>query len=500
MSKTTLWLVMTVLAGCGPGFASIKADSIATLELAAGAGDPCGRPGEKVLLVVTAVTKDGKRLRSATGADTEGKLDPKAFVFATNVGTVDRTGMLTMPANPLAALAPVEVTVHHKDASTPVARAALTFRFDCEQSTSFAGGDGAYGGEHYQYYGSGQAAPSGYNGSPGGNGGDGGSGASVDIHIGWLDVGDGRRFAIADVTDGSRRELYLLDPQGKGLTVDVSGGAGGAGGYGQPGEVAGNYQDPGTAGGNGGNGGNGGDAGTATVYAEDDSLGQLLWIKADPGAAGNGGEGGPGGPESDNADSTARIPGGPKGADGYAGQPGHAGPPSQVLIVASPTRELIAAAGGLPDQLAPSTSGRTMTAASESPTTSPPPPPRAVPQGSAPVAYSGELVVTMTVLKPAKAKPVTSKATGTARLSKDGGKNRLEFGAGCAIDLGARGAIKNAVCDNGQMVLRGLGGTYDLSAGSVSLKLTGTFALKPNKAGDKVASGKVTLAFHGKAD
>jgi len=521
-SMKSWWLVMTVLAGCGPGFKSLKADSIAKLEVSAGdAGGICGRPKEPVVVVVTATTKDGKQVRTAIGEDTQGKLDPKLFVFKTTIGKIDRTGMLRLPANPLAMLGPAEVTVHHKDAAKPAARTALTFRFDCEASTSFRGGDGAYGGEHYQYYGTGNAAPSGSDGGPGGMGGSGGNGASVEIHVGWLDVGDGRRLALADVTDGSRREFYLLDPQGKGLVVDVSGGAGGAGGYGQSGGVSGNYEDPGTAGGTGGDGGNGGNAGSATVFVEDESLNQLIWVKADPGAGGNGGEGGPGGPESDNADSTRKVPGGPAGANGNPGNPGNPGAQTQMRVVPSPTADLVAAAGGMPKRVAPPPAGggppppgrptprpgaptpmgRPSVTTTPPGHTPPPPPPGHTPppaQGNGPVPYSGELVVTMTVLKPSKAKPVSSTATGTARLSKEGGKNKLEFGPGCTFDLGAHGAVKHAVCDQGQVLLSGLGGKYKLSAAGVSLEVSGKFAFKPNQKGEKVASGKVTLSFHGK--
>jgi hypothetical protein len=504
----TIGVVAVLAAGCGAGFASLKPESIEKLEVrAASTKGVCGHARAQVGVVVEVFTKDGKRLLSAPkGGVTEGRLDPATFVYKANVGKMDRGGVLTLPDNPLTLLQPVEVTAHHKASATPVGRATVPIRFDCEASAHYAGAGGAAGSEKYQYYGTGAAAPSGYAGAAGGHGGNGGNGAAVEVRIGWMTTDDGRRLAIAGASDGSRREYYVIDPEGPGLVVNVSGGAGGNGGRGQPGATSGNFEQPGTSGGYGGNGGDGGSAGTVTVLAEDAALHQLVHIIAEPGAAGAGGEGGPGGPESETAGG-GPLAGGPAGESGGPGNPGRAGGQARLQIIASPTAALIAEAGGAPA----TTTGGAVAATDRKPVRSTPdvaspgkspapgkPTPAAPRNKDAPWAFSGAMTVTMTVLEPSRAKPASSTATATARLVKTGGKNRLEFEANCGFELaGAKGTIKGGACDNGPLVLSGLRGPYEISTTAVSFTLKGKFAFKPNKQGEKVAKGDVTVTFRG---
>jgi hypothetical protein len=246
---------------------------------------PALAPGQSARLIIVATTTDGKQLLTVGAGHGEVLFD--SFDFSASLVTVDRDGVVTVPADP-------RIT----DGYTPRIRVLaqghpgvwtdvqVPLRYDIAYRANFSGQAGASGfdgldGLDGMSGSSGSidlnnpsAGGNGTDGSDGGNGGDGSSGQPGEaVHV-WLTVapsGEADRLPRlqARVASSTHEQFYLIDSAGGSLEVDANGGPGGAAGRG----------GRGGRGGAGGSGWPGGMAGHDGLDGHDGSPGA-------PGAAG----------------------------------------------------------------------------------------------------------------------------------------------------------------------------------------------------------------------
>lgn len=243
-------------------------------------------PGEKQPLVVTFQKTDGSRVQ--TEGEGKGVALWDDLRITTTIGTVNRKGMLLLPADPRLSYSKMpHITVTAP--SHPDLRAELDVpvRYDRPFLAQFSGHNGLRGSD-------GSSGLDGSNGSsgstdpdnpsPGGNGGDGSSGGDgqdggsgedgPNLQV-YVALRPGSRPLLQVVVNGAeRREYFLVDPQGGTLTVKADGGSGGGGGSGGRGgrggsggwgSPSGNSGSDGSSG-RDGHSGTSGKAGTITVY------------------------------------------------------------------------------------------------------------------------------------------------------------------------------------------------------------------------------------------
>jgi len=463
-----LFLLLAALAACGPGFAQLKPDRIATIEIHPLLPHVCGDPGWKEHLAVVVIDKDGKRLMTAIEDRTEGRLDPKLFRFQTSAGSIDASGELTLPANPLELLAPLTVDVTLVSDPKQHASKELDVYFDCSPSISFRAGDGDVGSDGSDYYGTPINAPSGQPGQSGGAGGLGGDAGSIAIHVGWVESPKRGRLALVRVNGSQSAFFYLVDPKSHGLFIDLRGGAGGPGGNGQLG----------IRGGDGGDGGDGGNGGEATIYYDRTSPELAHVVHIDNTGGPGGGPGAPGPSVNVDTGEDYNSP----GREGRAGRSGGPGQIPRTIPVPSPTAELIAAAGGAPANLdsPATTTGEARTPAPRDP------PPAAAPE-SAEAIFAASTETTLTVRKPKHMAPAKASSSGdVALIERDGGRVRVQTGTSCWFEAqrkkGPRMAIVAGECKDARIEMSHPRGTLSTSATGFELDVHGKFALPDGQA------------------
>ena len=368
------WLVVALLAGCGSRF-KLDARKVSRVRVVlADRGDTyCPRLGLLPEVVAIVETTDGKVLETWSPANPSGKLQAREFTWSTDVGPVEKNGVIDMTHDLLSwhdrpfmvrALLPARAELTAEQRITP--------RFDCEvvadvsgidDDSTTASGDGAPGGH----------AP------------------RVEVALAWVDTKLNGRLVLARVRDRDlgRWEYFLIDRRsGRRLSIDASGGDGaaarsgvrganGASGTrsldGATGGLCQNGQDgapgsAGLAGGDGQPGGRGGDGGRGAIVtvlypAAFPELLEAVDISVVGGKGGAGGDGGPGGaggaggsggsggsagPTSDPTRACTTSAGaagregrrGPDGRPGSAGSPGQPGAPGTITTQPSSVREL----------------------------------------------------------------------------------------------------------------------------------------------------------------
>jgi hypothetical protein len=236
-------------------------------------------PGEETPLVVTVTQPDGTKL--LTEGAGEGKVLWEDLRVTSEIVTVDRKGMVTLPADPRVS----EGTLPHLTVTAPShpdlrAELVIPVRYDHSFTADFSGRSGMDGMDGM----SGSDGRSGSSGSfdpnspsAGGDGSDGGDGSNgedgspgedgpqVLVRVALKD--GGRPLLQVTVAGAGREEFFLVDPQGGSLTVRADGGRGGFGGKG----------------GRGGRGGSGGSGSPGGMDGRDGSDGHDGWS----GPAGN---------------------------------------------------------------------------------------------------------------------------------------------------------------------------------------------------------------------
>jgi hypothetical protein len=205
-------------------------------------------PGKHAALVITATTSDGKQY--VTEGAGHGKVLFDSFTFTPTIATVDKKGIVALPADPRLSenqMPHLALTVvGHADVGTeldiPVRydvafHAHFSGKAGANGSDGFNGSDGSAGQDGSVPIGDPTAQPSaGGNGTNGGDGQDGGDGApgqpGENVHV-WLTLQAGDHPLLqARVASPQHEKLFLIDPQGGTLSVDANGGAGGRGGSG----------------------------------------------------------------------------------------------------------------------------------------------------------------------------------------------------------------------------------------------------------------------------
>lgn len=214
-------------------------------------------PGEKKSLVVTFTQPDGKLL--VTSGKGKGKVQWKDLAVVATVVSVNKSGVLSLPADPRVSdgkTGHVVITVpSHPDLK---AELDIPLRYNYAFKASYSGMSGSNGTNGADGV-SGSPGMMGSmdpdNPSPGGNGGDGTNGSNgtdggngsdgpdVQVQVA-LRAGAHPLLQVAVTPSGGKQQYFLVDPQGGSLTVSSDGGAGGSGGRGE-------------AGGSGGSGGMG---------------------------------------------------------------------------------------------------------------------------------------------------------------------------------------------------------------------------------------------------
>lgn len=202
-------------------------------------------PGEKLPLVVTFTTADGKVF--VTEGAGHGKILWHDLNVSATVAGVNKKGVLSLPSDPRLSegkLPRVSVTAP----SHPNLKAELDvpIRYDRSFAASFSGSAGSRGfdgtngtdgtsgtmgsfdPDHPQAGGDGS---DGSNGTDGGSGGDGGDGPPVQVRV-TLRQGSQPPLLQVAVQAARKTTLFLVDPQGGSLTVKSLGGDGGQGGKG----------------------------------------------------------------------------------------------------------------------------------------------------------------------------------------------------------------------------------------------------------------------------
>ena len=288
-----VFLVLGVLAGCssievGLGL-RMRLDKVPVTAVSATLSpDPGLGPGKSARLIITATTSDARQF--VTVGAGHGNVLFDSFTFAATTVTVNKKGVVTLPADPRISegSAPHVLisVVGHPDVTTEL---SIPVRYDVAFVANFAGKPGFKGLDGSN----GLAGSSGTDGSSdlsnpsaGGRGGDGSNGEDgrdgdpgqpgEAVHI-WMTLKSGDH-PLLQVRAASKThtQLFLIDPDGGSLTVNASGGAGGAGGsggLGGQGGSGGNGFPPGFSGQNGRDGSDGhagadGAAGTILVSVD----------------------------------------------------------------------------------------------------------------------------------------------------------------------------------------------------------------------------------------
>ncbi len=317
-------------------------------------------PGASAPLIVTAVLDDGKRLVTEGAGD--GKVTWDNYKIQTVGGKMARGGHFVIERDPRVTLqqdAKVVVrSVHHPKKTV---EAAVPARYDCSFTANFSGqpgrdgSDGRLGsngtsGESNQSSGS-YAEPGGHgqDGQDGGHGRDGEPGQDADdvaVYVKLADVAEGEKPLLkvrVESTSSNRTEVFLVDPEGGGLTVLANGGPGGNGGNGGNGGSGGGG-GTGAPAGNGGNGGNGGDGGNGAAGGDAGAIKLVVdpaaktYLKAitveneggPGGQPGNHGYGGSGGTTYSGGQQGQRGENGQSGT--RRGRSGKPGPEPQVVF------------------------------------------------------------------------------------------------------------------------------------------------------------------------
>ena len=246
---------------------------------------PALAPGQSAQLVVVAAATDGKQLVTVGAGHGDVVFD--SFDFSASLVTVDRDGVVTVPADPRITEGYTPrirvLTKGHPDVWADV---DVPLRYDVAYRADFSGKAGANGFDGADGL-SGMSGSSGSidlnnpspggNGSDGSNGGDGGNGSPGEpgeaVHA-WLTVAPaattgGPPRLQARVASSTHEQFYLIDPAGGSLEVDANGGPGG----------------PGGRGGRGGSGGAGGQGWPSGMSGNNGSNG-LDGFAGAPGAAG----------------------------------------------------------------------------------------------------------------------------------------------------------------------------------------------------------------------
>jgi len=291
-------LALLSLVGCGSIEVALgmrtRLDKLPVTALSASLSpEPGLSPGKSGRLVIVATTSDGKQW--VIVGPGHGKVLFDSFRFDATVATVNKKGIVSLPADPRiseTAMPHVRITaIGHPDISVEL---DIPVRYDVAFAAHFSGRAGSKGFDGMNGLdgsaGSGGSTdltnPSaGGNGTDGSNGGDGENGQpgqpGENVHV-WitLKAGDPPLLQVRAASSTHDR-LFLVSPNGGTLTVDANGGAGGAGGSGGRGGRGGSGGvgfPPGLSGHDGLNGwdghsGGGGAAGTITVSIDPQAQG-----------------------------------------------------------------------------------------------------------------------------------------------------------------------------------------------------------------------------------
>lgn len=286
------------LVGCGSIEVALgmrtRLDKLPVTALSASLSpEPALSPGQSGQLVITATTTDGKQW--VTVGPGHGKVLFDSFTFDATVATVNKKGVVALPADPRiseTAIPHVRITaIGHPDIS---AELDIPVRYDVAFAAHFSGSagsrgfdgmnglDGSAGSNGSIDLTNPSAGGAGTDGSNGGNGDDGRPGQSGEnVHV-WVALKAGVPPLLqVRVASSTHEQLFLVSPNGGTLTVDANGGAGGAGGSGGRGGRGGSGGTgfpPGLSGHDGSNGldghpGGGGGAGTITVSIDPQAQG-----------------------------------------------------------------------------------------------------------------------------------------------------------------------------------------------------------------------------------
>jgi hypothetical protein len=202
-------------------------------------------PGEKLPLVVTFTTADGKTFVTEGAGD--GKILWQDLNVSATVASANNKGVLSLPSDPRLSegkLPHVIITApSHPDLK---AELDVPIRYDRSFAAIFAGSTGSSGfdgtngtdgtsgtmgsidPDHPQAGGDGS---DGTNGTDGQNGGNGGDGPPVLVRVTLREGSQSPLLQIA-VQAEAHTKMFLVDPQGGSLTVRSMGGDGGQGGKG----------------------------------------------------------------------------------------------------------------------------------------------------------------------------------------------------------------------------------------------------------------------------
>jgi hypothetical protein len=209
-------------------------------------------PGEKKSLVVTFTQPDGTVL--VTSGKGKGKVQWKDLAVAATVVSVNKKGVLSLPADPRVSdgkTGHVTITVpSHPDLK---AELDIPLRYDYAFQASYSGMSGSSGSNGIDGISGSSGMPGSMdpnNPSPGGNGGDGsngtdgtdgsngGDGPAVQVVVA-VQAGAHPLLQVGVTPSGGKEQYFLVDPQGGSLTVTSDGGSGGSGGKGGSGGAAG---------------------------------------------------------------------------------------------------------------------------------------------------------------------------------------------------------------------------------------------------------------------
>ena len=242
-------LVLVVLGGCGSIQVALglktRLDKVSVTSLSASLSPAPGlSPGKSGGLVITATTADGRQL--VTEGPGRGKVLFDSFTFDAFVVSVNKKGVVTLPADPRISEGKVPhiriLAIGHPDI---VADLDIPVRYDVAFAAHFSGRAGSTGFDGSNGF-DGSAGsigsfdlnnPSaGGNGTNGTRGGDGGNGGPGDpgetVHIWMTLTKDDRPLLQVRASSGKHEQLFLVDPNGGSLAVDANGGPGGRGGSG----------------------------------------------------------------------------------------------------------------------------------------------------------------------------------------------------------------------------------------------------------------------------
>ncbi|HST80043.1 MAG TPA: hypothetical protein VLN58_16270 [Verrucomicrobiae bacterium] len=202
-------------------------------------------PGDKLPLVVTFTTADGKVF--VTEGQGHGKILWQDLNVSATVATVNNKGVLSLPSDPRFSegkLPHVTITApSHPDLK---AELDIPIRYDSKFAATFAGSSGSNGldgnsgidgtsgsmgsidPDHPEAGGDGS---DGTNGTDGQNGGNGSDGPPIKVRV-TLRQGSQTPLLQIGVQAERKTTMFLVDPQGGSLTVKSVGGDGGQGGKG----------------------------------------------------------------------------------------------------------------------------------------------------------------------------------------------------------------------------------------------------------------------------